>query len=69
MKEKTEKKDRLEVLYVRPNKTAEFVEIDNDLTNRKGQAAVADSGADPVAGFLDRSPRQPYDLKSGHGLG
>ncbi len=33
MKEKTEKKDRLEVLYVRPNKTAEFVEIDNDLAS------------------------------------
>lgn len=33
MKEKTEKKDRLEVLYVRPNKTAEFVEINNDLTS------------------------------------
>ena len=33
MKEKTEMKDRLEVLYVRPNKTAEFVEIDNDLTS------------------------------------
>ena len=49
VKEKMEKKDRLEVLYVRPNEEAKFIEIDNDI----------DSMQELVDGFIEEY--MPFD--------